>query len=109
MRRIGLARDAMKRLDIIWKAKNNRARTKVRVYESLVPSILPYIQRRNVDSGSGPEQKIKCFRDELCQEHIRSHQTGQGQENQIVKKSLTLNSDVTQKITVKRLRYFGHV
>ena len=106
-RRIGLATGVMQSLNKIWQNRGIGQVTKVKIYETLVLSVLLY----NSETWTMKEStknyvrvfEMRCLRKILGisrRDHIR---------NSDIRSTLNIQLDVVQKIQRRRLKYFGHV
>jgi len=106
-RRIGLATGVMQSLNKIWQNRGIAQVTKVKIYETLVLSVLLY----NSETWTMKEStknyvrvfEMGCLRKILGvsrRDHIR---------NSDIRSTLNIQMDVVQKIQRRRLKYFGHV
>jgi len=106
-RRIGLACGVMQSLCSIWKAKNISLETKVKVYETLVLSVLLY----NSETWALKEtakQKLRVF-EMNCLRRIKGVTRRNRIRNADIRMELNISMDVVQRIQRRRLRYFGHI
>ena len=106
-RRIGLACDAAKKLQMIWKAKGISMATKVRVYECLVLSILLY-NAEVWTLTADLQRRLRVF-EMGCLRRIAGVTRWDCLRNVDIKARLGITNDIVQKIQTRRLRYFGHV
>ena len=106
-RMIGLATGVMQSLNKIWQNRGIGQVTKVKIYETLVLSVLLY----NSETWTMKEStknyvrvfEMGCLRKILGisrRDHIR---------NSDIRSTLNIQLDVVQKIQRRRLKYFGHV
>ena len=106
-RRIGLATGVMQSLNKIWQNRGIGQVTKVKIYETLVLSVLLY----NSETWTMKEStknyvrvfEMGCLRKILGisrRDHIR---------NSDIRSTLNIQLDVVQKIQRRRLKYLGHV
>jgi hypothetical protein len=106
-RRVGLACGAMQKLCPIWKAKDIRVSTKLRVYEALVLSILMY----NSETWTLREEdknRLRVF-EMNCLRKIKGVTRRDRIRNTDIRSEMGMEVDVVQKIQKRRLRYYGHV
>ncbi len=106
-RRIGLANGVVQSLDKIWRAKDISVKTKVRVYETLVLSLLLY----NSETWALKEEtkrRLLVF-EMTCLRRITGISRKDKIRNTTIRKRAGVEEDIVQKITRNRLRYFGHV
>ena len=106
-RRIGLANGLVQSLDKIWKAKDISVSTKTRVYETLVLSLLLY----NSETWALKEEsKRRLLVFEMgCLRRIVGVSRRDRMRNTDIRRKAGVEEDIVQKITKRRLRYFGHV
>ena len=106
-RRIGLATGASASLSTIWAAKEISKQTKIRVYQSLVLSILLYNSEtwtlRETD-----KRRLLVFEMTVLRRILGITRRDRWR-NQDVRSQLDLARDVVQEIQQRRLAYFGHV
>jgi len=106
-RRIGLATGASASLSTIWAAKEISKHTKIRVYQSLVLSILLYNSEtwtlREVD-----KRRLLVFEMSVLR-RILGITRRDSWRNLAVRSQFELIRDVVQEIQQRRLGYFGHV
>ena len=106
-RRIGLATGVMQSLNKIWQNKRIGQATKVKIYETLVLSVLLYNSEtwtmKEATKNSVLVFEMGCLRKILGvsrRNHIR---------NLDIRAALNVEVDVVRKIQRRRLKYFGHV
>jgi exonuclease III len=106
-RRIGIAYGAMQKLTRIWKSKNITLKTKVKVYEALVLSVIQYnsetwtMKKENVE-------RLKVF-EMACLRRIAGISRRDRIRNTDIRQRLGITVDLAQKVQKRRLKYFGHV
>jgi len=106
-RRTGLACGVMQSLGPIWKTNAISMETKVKVYETLVLSVLLY----NSETWALKEnvkKKLKVF-EMNCLRKIKGVTRRDRLRNVDVRRDLNMKVDIVQRIQTRRLRYFGHV
>jgi hypothetical protein len=106
-RRIGLAYDAMQRLKKVWSSKSLRRRTKVKIYETLVLSILLY-NTETWTITAEMERRLRSVEMD-CLRKIVGVSRLEHIKNDDIKVALYVTTDIVQRIQLRRLRYFGHV
>jgi sorting nexin-29 len=106
-RRIGLACGVMQNLNAIWKAKDITRKTKVKVYESLVCSVLLY-NSETWTLKEATKKKLQVF-EMGCLRKIKGVTRRDKIRNADIRKELGITTDIVQKIQARRLRYYGHV
>jgi len=94
----------MRRLVKIWKNTTISKAAKVKVYETMVLSILCY-NSGDLDIDSRDERTVEmcCLRwimDVSRRDHIK---------NEDIRAHLGITEDIVERIQERRLRYFGHV
>ncbi len=106
-RRISLATEVASSLHTVWKERDISLKTKVRVYESLVLSVLLY----NAETWTlkvADESRLRAFEmsglRRICGVSLRDKW-----RNSDIKALLEIDCDVVEKIRRRRLSYFGHV
>jgi hypothetical protein len=92
-RRIGLARGVLQTLSQIWSANELSKATKVKVYETLVLSVLLY----NSETWTLKEEQIRKV---TRRDNVR---------NKEIYNRLHLSRNIVDSIQLRRLRYSGHV
>ena len=106
-RRIGLAVGASRSLTRIWTNKSIKRKTKVRIYEVLVTSLLLY----NSEIWTPKEkekQTLKVFEMAVLRK-IAVVTRKDRKINDNIMTELGLTMDIIDRIQQKRLRYFRHV
>jgi len=106
-RRVGLACGAMQSLNPIWKAKDIRISTKIRVYDALVLSILMY-NSETWTLREADKNRLRVF-EMNCLRKIKGVTRRDRIRNADIRSEMGMEVDVVQKIQKKRLRYYGHV
>ena len=106
-RRINLARAAFNSLKKIWAARDISKPLKVRVYESLVLSILLYGSETwtMTELTKGPLRSFEM----ICLRKIMGISKKDHYRNTEIKKYLNIEYDIVEKIQQRQLRYFGHI
>ena len=106
-RRIGLATGVVSSLSSIWASKELSQQTKIRVYQTLVLSILTY----NSETWTLKEtdmHRLRVFEmavlRRICGVSLRDRW-----RNEDIKDRLGISEDIVRIIQRKRLTYFGHV
>jgi len=106
-RRIGLATGAASALNTIWASKEIRNDTKVRVYETLVLSILLYNSEtwtlKEVDKNRLRVFEMSILR-RICGVTLRDRW-----RNDDIRVLLRIELDIVARIQRRRLTYFGHI
>ena len=106
-RRTGLACGVMQSLAPVWKSKTISTHTKVKVYETLVLSVLLY----NSETWTLKEnikKKLRVF-EMNCLRKIKGVTRRDRVRNTVIRSELKVEVDVVQRIQRRRLRYFGHI
>lgn len=106
-RRIGLASGVVQTLAKIWRAKDIGLKTKIKVYDTLVLSVLLY----NAETWTLKEttkQRLRVF-EMSCLRRIGGVTRRDRIRNTTIKERLGVRQDVIQRVAKERLRYFGHV
>jgi hypothetical protein len=106
-RRIGLATGVACSLIKLWRSKDISSRTKVRLYKSLVLSVLLY----NSETWTMREalnRKLLVFEMSVLR-RIMGVTRRDRCRNEDVRRQLGVNRDVVNEIRHRRLGYFGHV
>jgi len=106
-RRIGLACDAVRRLTKIWKSKTIRKATKVKVYETMVLSILCY-NSETWTLTAEIKRQLRVF-EMGCLRRIMDVTRRDCIKNGDIRDNLDISEDIVERIQARRLRYFGHV
>jgi len=106
-RRIALACDALKWLSKIWRSRDISQSNKVKVYETLVLSILLY----NAETWTLTEELIKRLSvlEMSCLRRIAGVTRQDRVRNEVIRSNLKKRKDIVQTVELKRLHYFGHV
>ena len=105
--RIGKALGAVQRLQSIWSAKDIQTNTKIELYKVLVLSILLYgaetwtLKRED-------ENRLLTF-EMMCLRKIMGVTRRDRIRNTTIRKTLGVEFSILDRITRKRLHYFGHV
>jgi hypothetical protein len=106
-RRINLATGITSSLSTIWKSKDISMKTKVRVYEALVLSVLLY-NSETWTLKATDEAKLRVFEmmvlRKICGASLRDRR-----RNEEIKATLEIEIDVVERIRRRRLSYFGHI
>jgi len=105
--RIRKAGAAFQRLNNIWTSKDIRNHTKMQLYQTLILSILLY-GAESWTVKKEDENRLRVF-EMMCLRRILGVSRRDRLRNTFIKNSLHLDQDVIHKITVKRLKYFGHI
>jgi len=106
-RRIGLATGVARSLAVIWKAKDIRPSTKVRLYKTLVLSVLLY----NAETWTMNEvinRKLLVFEMAVLR-RIAGVTRWDRYRNMDVRRDLGVDRDLVNRVRGRRLAYFGHV
>jgi hypothetical protein len=106
-RRTGLACGVMQSLAPIWKSKAISTQTKVKVYETLVLSVLLYNSETWALKES-TKKKLRVF-EMSCLRKIKGVTRRNRVRNTEIRRELKVETDVVQIIQRRRLRYFGHI
>jgi hypothetical protein len=106
-RRIGLARGILQRLHKVWRSKEISRTTKVRIYETLVLSVLLY----NSETWTLKETQKRRLRvfETTCLRRIEGVTRRDRIRNTEIYSRLRIQRDIVNRIQTRRLRYFGHV
>ena len=107
LNRIGLASNAMRRLESIWKAKDIGPRTKVRVYSSIVLGVLLY-NAETWTRTADIQRRLRTFK-MSCLRRILGVTCLACMRNTDVMDRLNVKQDIVQRLQTRRLRFFGHV
>jgi hypothetical protein len=106
-RRINLAVGVSSSLSTVWESRDISTKTKVRVYEALVLSVLLYNSETWTLKGSD-EARLRVFEmsvlRRICGVSLRDRW-----RNEEIKTRLEVEHDIVEKIRRRRLSYFGHV
>ena len=106
-KRIGLATGASSSLNIIWASKDINKDTKVRVYKSLVLSILLY-NSETWTLKEADKSRLRVFEmtvlRRICGVTLRDRW-----RNEDIRSSLGMEMDIVKQVQRRRLTYFGHV
>jgi len=106
-RRIGLANGVVQSLASIWRAEGISVKTKVRVYETLVLSLLLY----NSETWALKEetkQRLLVF-EMACLRRITGISRRERIRNTVIRGKAGVKENILQKIARSRMRYLGHV
>ena len=106
-RRIGLARGMLQTLNRIWTSKELSKQTKMRVYETLVKSVLLY----NSETWTLKEKdkaRLRVF-EMTCLRKIEGVTRRDRIRNEEIRGRLHVQQDIVGDIAKRRLRYFGHI
>ena len=106
-RRIGLARGMLQTLNRIWTSKELSKQTKMRVYETLVKSVLLY----NSETWTLKERdksRLRVF-EMTCLRKIEGVTRRDRIRNEEIRGRLHVQQDIVGDIAKRRLRYFGHI
>jgi len=106
MCRCALACHALKQVSKIWRSRGNSSNTKVKVYETLVLSILLY----NAETLTLTEKLNKRLRvfEISCLRHIAGITRQDRVRNEVIRSNLKIR-DIVEKVELRRLIYFGHI
>ena len=106
-RRISLAMGVASSLKTVWESREISTKTKVRVYETMVMSVLLYNSETWTMKGSD-ESRLRVFEmsvlRRICGVSLRDRW-----RNEEIKTRLNIECDVIEKIRRRRLSYFGHI
>ena len=105
--RVRKAGAAFQRLNNIWTSKNISKQTKMQLYQSLILSILLY-GAETWTTKKDDENRLNVF-EMSCLRRILGVSRLDKIRNSHIKQSLNLNTTVTDRVSTKRLKYFGHV
>jgi Domain of unknown function (DUF6451) len=102
-----LARRVLQTLSQIWSAKELSNTTKVKVYETLVLSVLLY----NSETRTLKEEQIWRFKvfEMACLRKPEGVTRRDRIRNEEIYNRLHLNRNIVDSIQLRSLRYFGHV
>ena len=106
-RRIGLAMGVARSMAEIWKAKDIMTSTKVRLYNTLVLSVLLY----NAETWTMTEElrrKLLVFEMTVLR-RIAGVTRWDRCRNADIREKLGIGRDIVNRVRAKRLSYFGHV
>ena len=106
-RRIGLTRGMLQTMNRIWTSKELSKQTTMRVYETLVKSVLLY----NSETWTLKEKdksKLRVF-EMTCLQKIEGVTRKDRIRNEEIRGRLHVQQDIVGDITKRRLRYFGHI
>ena len=106
-RRTGLACGVMQSLAPIWRSKAISTQTKVKVYETLVLSVLLYNSETWALKES-TKKKLRVF-EMSCLRKIKGVTRRNRVRNTEIRRELKVETDVVEIIQRRRLRYFGHI
>ena len=106
-RRVNLATGVASSLCTVWESRDNSIKTKVRVYEALVKSVLLYNSETWTLKRSD-ENRLRVFEmavlRRICGVSLRDKW-----RNEEIKSRLNIECDVVEAIRRRRLSYFGHI
>ena len=106
-RRVSLATGVASSLNTVWESKDISMKTKVRVYEALVKSVLLYNSETWTMKRSD-ENRLHVFElavlRRICGVRLRDRC-----RNEDIKARLEIKCDIVEAITRRRLSYFGHI
>jgi len=102
-RRIGIAYRAIQKLKKFWESKEISARTKVKVYASLVLSVVLY-NSETCTSTNENMQRLKVF-EMACLRRIACVSRRQHIRNIDIKEQLGVMTDLQHRLQIRRLRY----
>ena len=106
-RRINLTTGVASSLHTVWNERDISLKTKVRVYETLVLSVLLY-NAETWTMKAADDSRVRAFEmsvlRRICGVSLRDKW-----RNSDIKAHLETESDVVEKIRRRRLSYFGHV
>ena len=105
-RRIGLARGMLQTLNRIWTSKELSKQTKMRVYETLVKSVLQY-NSETWTLKEKDESRLIVF-EMTCLRKIEGVTRRDRIRNEEIRGRLHVQQDIVGDITKRRIRYFGH-
>ena len=105
--RIGKALGAVQRLQPIWKAEDIQQDTEVELYRVLVPSIL-LNGAETWTLKKEDENRLLVF-EMMCLRKIMGVSRLDEIRNTKIRQSLGLKYKVIDKVTQKRMRFFGHI
>ena len=105
--RVCKAGAAFQRLNDIWTSKNISKQTKMQLYQSLILSILLY-GAETWTTKKDDENRLNVF-EMSCLRRILGVSRLDKIRNSHIKQSLNLKTSVTDRVSTKRLKYFGHV
>ena len=105
--RIGKALGAMQNLNDIWKSKDISTSKKIQLYKTLIPSLLMYGSEtwtlKKEDENRLLVFEVTCLRKILGVSRLDKIR------NKTIRKSLNLKENLIERISQKRLRYYGHI
>jgi len=106
-RRVNLATGVASSLNTVWESRDISVKTKVRVYEALVMSVLLYNSETWTMKGTD-ESRLRVFEmsvlRRICGVSLRDRW-----RNEEIKARLEIECDVVEAIRRRRLSYFGHI
>ena len=105
--RIGKALRAMQNLNDIWKSKDISTSTKIQFYKTLILSLLMY-GSESWTLKKEDENRLLVF-EMTCLRKILGVSRLDKIRNTTIRKSLDLKEDIIERISQKRLRYYGHI
>ena len=105
--RVRKAGAAFQRLNNIWTSKNISKQTQMQLYQSLILSILLY-RADTWTTKEDDENRLNIF-EMSCLRRILGVSRLDKIRNSHIKQSLNLKTSVTDRVSNKRLKYFGHV
>ena len=106
-RRIGLASGAMQNLNKIWRARDLSIATKVRMYQTLILSLLLY-NSETWALRAKDENRLRVF-EMTCLRRIMGVTRRDRIRNSRIRKLLDMERDVVERIKERRLRLYGHI
>jgi len=106
-RRNGSACDALKRLSKIWRSRDISPCTKVKVYDTLILSILLYNSETWTLTGE-LNTRFRVF-EMSCLRRIARVTRHDRVRNEVIRSNLKIKRDIVEKVELRRLSYFGHV
>ena len=105
--RIGKALGAVQILNDIWTSKDISTATKIHLYQTLILSILMY-GSETWTIKKEDENRLLVF-EMACLRKIMGVSRLDKIRNTTIRKTVGLKYDVIEKITQKRLQYYGHI
>ena len=105
--RIGKSLGAVQSLNVIWKSKDISIATKVKLYQTLILSILTY-GSETWTLKKEDENRLLVF-EMMCLRKIGGFSRMDRIRNTTIRNSLDVKQNIIDQITLKRLRYYGHV
>ena len=106
-RRVNLSRQVIQSLTNVWKSRYISKQTKIRVYETLVLSVLLYNSETWVLKES--DKRVLLAFEMMCLRRIEGISKRDRKRNLDIRKGLGMQTGVVNRIQQRRLRYFGHV